>query len=122
MALDFQVVPYSKDSVLLLFSWHDTYTPADILIFTAYLHISGFNCTWLSHEIGRQSNLDLSASWPKGSESYQTASHTALRISGNLPYTPQKAESTYSLQGLHVIVHSDPWSLFPVFLSWEQDK
>lgn len=62
MALDFQVIPHSKDSILLLFSWRDTYTPVDILAFTAYLHISGFNSPWLSHDISLQSNSDLSAS------------------------------------------------------------
>lgn len=108
MALDFQVIPYSKDSVLLLFSWSDTYTPMDILTLTVNLHISVSNCTWLSHRISLQRNLDQSASWPKGSESHQTESHTTLWINGNLPYTPQEAEASISLQGLCVIVRSDP--------------
>lgn len=62
MALDFQVIPYSKDAVLLLFSWRDTYTPVDILAFTVHPHVSVFNCAWLSHDISLQSNLDLRAS------------------------------------------------------------
>lgn len=120
MALDFQVIPYSKDSVLLLFSWRDTYTPVDILAFTVYLHISVFNCTWLSHEISLSSNLDLSASGPKGSESYQTARHTALWINGNLPYTPKKLKPTSSLQGLRVIIRSDPWAYS--LSSWAENR
>lgn len=107
-------------SAAFLMVWH--LYPVDILAFTAYLHISVFNSPWLSHDISLQSNSDLSASWPKGSESYHTASHTALRISGNLPYTPQKPE---------VYVHSPRFicdhtlwslSLFPVFLRGEQEK
>lgn len=62
MALDFQVIPHSKGSILLLFSWCDTYTPVDTLTFTAYLHISVFNSPWLSPDISLQSSSDLSAS------------------------------------------------------------
>lgn len=47
MALDFQIIPYSKDSVLLLFSWRDTCalqtsSPSQLIFASLFLIVLGY--------------------------------------------------------------------------------